>query len=343
MYKIFPLKERVDFMKKLSFLLCAGIPFTECLHFIIQKERNKRKKEYLKKIILKINSGILIHKSFDTPPFILDKVSLRIIKNSEATGSISKNCHRLAILLEEKLSNQNRLIGVLLYPLCIVVFAFILILILLFFIFPKIIPIIGLSGSKLPLSTRILLFIFNFLSNHGIAFVFSVGILALSFVFIFKKNSTLRMLMYRIIRLFKISDFAKEMSLFLESGYSMVEALDSCFVHENNPIFKEGLRGIIDDVKKGIRFSKSLEKNPLLFGYDLPQFVHLGEESGGLSKSILYVSTLYDEEIKNIEKKVFVLLEPTLMLVLGLIVGFIALSLIAPIYSITSSINAMPS
>ncbi|MFA6297113.1 MAG: type II secretion system F family protein, partial [Candidatus Paceibacterota bacterium] len=293
----------------------------------------------LKDIVLKINSGLSLYKSFNTFPLIMDRPSLRIIKNAEETGSLSKNCQRLAIILEDKLSNQNRLIGALIYPLCIVVFAFALILILLFFVFPKIIPLLQSSGAKLPLSTRVLIFSSVFLKNYWIAIFLGVGMIII----------LLRLFMFRIIffipifssliRFFKLSVFSKEMSLFLESGYSVVEALDFCYVHENNPFYKDGLKKVIDDVKKGTRFSKTLEENPTIFGHDLPQFAHLGEESGGLSKSLLHVSALYDEDIKNIEKKVFALIEPVLMLFLGLIVGFVALSLITPIYSITSSIN----
>ena len=350
MYKTFPLKERVEFMNKLSFLLSSGIPFTECLHFIIQKECNKNKKEYLKNVVSKIHGGSSISKSFDTSLLLIDKVSLRIIKNAEATGSLSKSCHSLSLVLEEKLSNRNRLMGAMLYPFCIIIFAFILTTILLFFVFPKIIPLVQSSGAKLPLSTKILLFLFNFLKQYGVFLVFCVSLIFASFIILFKKNKTFNHGCFRgmllspisglLIRLFKISAFAKETSLFLETGYSLVEILDFAYEYESNPLYKQGLKSVSGDIKKGIKFSKSLENFSFLFGQDLPIFVALGEESGRLSKSLLQVGLFYDQEIKNIEKKFFVLLEPVLMIVLGIIVGFIALSLITPIYSITSSLNS---
>ena len=142
-----------------------------------------------------------------------------------------------------------------------------------------------------------------------------------------------------VLRVAKLSALTKEMALFLESGHSMIETLSSTSEHEKNPIYKEGIKRVMEEVRQGVRFSKSLEKNPLLFGIDLPLFASLGEESGGLSKSLVQVSAFYDEELNNLKKKLFALLEPSLMLVLGVVVGFIALSLITPIYSMTSSFN----
>jgi len=336
-------------MKKISFLLGAGIPFIECLYFIIQKERNKKKKECLKKIMSHMHSGFPLHKSFAVYPLIIDKVSLGIIKNAEATGTLSKSCHNLSIFLEEKLANRNRISSALLYPFCIMVFAIVLIVILLFFIFPKIIPLIQSSGATIPLSTKIFLFLFNFLSTYGLFLLVSISSIGFFLGVLYKKNTLCKYLVHEIllvnplfrfpIHLYKVSSFSKEVSLFLGSGYSILEVLSSVAEHEENLLYKKGIIDITEDIRKGIRFSKTLENHSYLFGRDMPLFVALGEETGKLSSSLLQVSFLYDEELKNLEKKIFTLLEPMMMLVLGVIVGFIALSLITPLYSITSSIN----
>ena len=347
--KKFPLKERVRFMKKLSFLVESGIPFLQSLHFIHEREERKKMKKHLQCILRSIHSGVSIHKSFETLPYIIDEQSLQIIESGEATGMLSKNCIRISRDLDEKLTNRNRIIGALLYPACILLFAMALALGLLLFVFPKILPLLVFEGATLPFSTRLLISISNFLKEKGMRIGITMMIIVFTFLFSIKRSKALRKgfahvllhipIVSTLLRLFKTSFLSKLLALFLECGYTLSESMYHAERLENNLIYKESFKEILEKIKRGERFSKALKNHPTLFPKETVQFAALGEESGNLSKTLYQLSILFDEELKEIEKRIFSLLEPTLMLFLGATVGFLALSLIMPIYSLTSSLS----
>lgn len=143
----------------------------------------------------------------------------------------------------------------------------------------------------------------------------------------------------KIIKLMKSRLFSKVISLFLECGYTLSESMYHVTQLERNLIFKDGYTLILEKIKKGERFSKSVLFFPKLFPRELSQFAALGEESGNLSKTMHHLSLLFDEELKEIEKRMFSLIEPALMLFLGIVVGCIALALITPIYSLTTTLS----
>lgn len=343
------LRERSRFMKKLSFLLESGISFLQALHFIKEREDRQKLKKHVLQIIDRIHGGMPIHKSFDNPPYFIDRHSLALIESGNATGTLSKNCSQLSQELEIRLSDRNRLIGSLIYPCCIASFAVILTLVLVVFVFPKILPLITLGNAELPLPTRILIIISTQLKEKGIMVLVGCVLMGVTLFNIYKKSKTLQKkyvqfllsipFISKIIGLIKARFITRLISLYLQSGHTLWESLDHISRLEKNIAYKEGIRDIMNRIRKGEKFSKSLIHHPKLFPKDIIQFAALGEESGNLWKTLQHVSLLFDEEMKEIEKTMFALLEPALMLFLGVIVGFVALSLISPIYSITSSLS----
>ncbi len=336
-------------MKKLSFLLEAGISFLQALHFVEEKELNSNMKKRIREIRQSISAGNSIPKSFDIPPFIVDRQSLNIIESGVATGTLSKNCLRIGDDLEDRVANRERLIGALIYPVCIALFSLVLVLVLLLFVFPKILPIIISGGTELPLPTRIIIFTSEILRKEWMYILSVVGAVSLSTIVSFKKSEVVRKrveiiflktpFFSKMIRLGKVRFFAKTISLFVGCGYTLYESLHHLIGFETNLVYKEGYVLILEKIRSGGRFSSAIMENPLLFPSEVAQFVSLGEESGNIAKTLIHLSSLCDGELKEIEKRIFTLLEPALMIFLGVIVGGIALSLISPIYSLTASLN----
>jgi type II secretory pathway component PulF len=336
-------------MKKLSFLLQSGIPFLQALHFIKEREERKKLKRYLVGVAERIHGGQSIYKSFSVKPLLIDHRSICLIENAEMTGSIAKSCFRIAQDLELRLARRNRLISALLYPMFILVFAFILVLVLLFFVFPKILSIFDTGTTALPMPTRLLLASSHFLKENGLFIVAILSLAGGAFIFTYSRfRSFKRQCQYfflripfisKLLRLVKSHLFARQISLFLEGGYTLSESLYHAEQLEKNLMYKEGFKRLCNGVKSGSRFSKLIERERRLFPKEISQFAALGEESGNLSKTLLHLSDLFEDELKEIEKRICGLLEPVLMLILGIVVGFIALSLMSPIYSLTSSLS----
>ena len=348
MAKIFPLKERARFMKKLSFLLESGIPFLAALHFMKEREARKKNKEHLDRIILRVQSGSPIHKSLDLIPLLVDTQGLRLIENGEMTGTLAKASVSIATDLQVRLSNRNRLFSALMYPAFILFFALALVVGLVVFVFPKILSILDSGNGPLPLPTRMLIYASEFLKEKGLIMASVLCASAFFLVTLFRRSISFRRscqrfflvipVVSKVIRLFTALLFAKLLSLFLQSGYTLSESLYHAERLEKNLVYKKTFGTITRGVQGGERFSKLLAKEDL-FPEELAEFAALGEESGNLWKTLLQVSVLFEEELREMEGRVFSLLEPALMLFLGGVVGFVAMSLISPIYSLTSSLS----
>lgn len=345
----FPLKERARFMKKIAFLLESGISFLQALHFIEEREGKPKIKECLKEVALRIRGGMPIHKSFKIKPFIIDEQSLSLIESGEATGTLSKNCMRLGNELDARLADKNKMISALVYPIFILFSTLILVVALLIFVFPKILPVLSLGDSGLPLSTRILIFISNTVKEYGLYFLILIFMLVGVTIAFLKKHPNLRIhidgmllrvsFISKVIRLRKTSSLCRVLALFLDCGHTLSESLYYTEKFERNLVYKKDLALIIKKVQEGARFSKILVSYLYLFPNETPHFVALGEESGNLSKTLFHISLMYENELNEIKKRLFTLLEPSLMLFIGILVGGIALSLVSPLYSITSSLS----
>lgn len=336
-------------MKKLSFLLESGVPFLMSLHFMKEREERKKMKGHLQCVADRIQAGLPIHKALDTTPFLVDPRVLRLIENGEMTGTLAKSCVRAAADLQSRLSNRNRLFSALMYPAFILVFALLLVIALVTFVFPKILSILDSGNDSLPLSTRVLISASHFLKEKGmltgmVLLAAGSGATALFRRSVFFRRSCQQLflaipLVSRIIKLATSLMFAKLLSLFLESGYTLSESLYHAERLEKNLIYKKVFREMTEGVQSGTRFSKLIAKETRLFPRELAQFSALGEESGNLAKTLFYLSALFEEELREIEKKIFSLIEPAIMVFLGVVVGFVAISLLSPIYSLTSSLT----
>lgn len=346
---MFGLKDRARFMKKLAFLLESGIPFLQALHFVEDREENSKIKTCIRDIVARIHRGMPIHKSFRFPPLLVDECSIDLIEGGEATGTLSKNCMSISADLEIRLQNRNRLVSALVYPSVVVLGAFVLILTLLLFVFPKILPLLSSGVSTLPWSTRLLILASKTVEEKGVITLVLVTLFFFFGAMFFRRSTIFRKriqqviiklpFISRVVRLTISRNFSKLISLFLECGYTLSESLHYAERLEKNLVYKEVYGELLSSIKKGERFSHSLRRYSMLFPKETASFVALGEESGNLSKTLRHLSRLFDEEIKEIEKRILTLLEPSLMLFLGVIVGFVALSLITPLYGLTTSLN----
>ncbi len=340
---------RMQFMKKFSFLLGAGIPVLHALDIITEKEEHTKRKQLLETIVMRIKSGMSISKSFNTRPPLLDQSSLRIIESSEQSGRMKEGIERLSKSLESQGVRRKRLVAALLYPSCVILFSVVLISFLLFYVFPKILPLLTQANIELPPTTRLLLFTYSFLKNNGIVLAFTMVTIVFMLIWLWKKNVKMQVKLFFLInkipllgkwlRLNFISNFSHSLSIYLQSGFTLVEALSHCGDSETNPNYKSTFQSLARRVRYGERFSKAVLVYPQLFLNEAVQFISLAEETGNLSHTLLHLAQSADNDLDEIQKYLFSLIEPALMLVLGIIVGFIALSLITPLYSITTSIN----
>lgn len=342
--KSFSLAYKVNFFSRFSNLLSAGIPFTQALSFMVEKERVPWRKKHLQKILHSVTQGRSISISFTIKPFLIDDGLLNVLRNAEISGTLTKSFVLLLVEFEARLESRRRVLGALAYPLIVCLCSVLLAAFLYVFVFPQILPMLISSGVSLPLSTRLLISGFEFLEMYGllsIAIVVIFGVSAfvlhghVARVRTFLESLTLRLpVVGSLIKAGKTVQFSRSLALCLESGNTLVESLVHMHTHEQDMFFKNAYMQIAEHVRKGRRLSSVLPVE--VFPAEIAQFVSIGEESGSLASSLRDVAHMIEEELKGLQKTLFSLIEPVMMIFLGIIVGCIALSLVVPMYSLTN-------
>lgn len=343
------IKEQTFFVKRLSFLIKAGVPILESLIMIRDQTRKKGYASVLDTIIGDVSSGQYLSTSLSKFRNIFGDFSINIISFGESTGILSENLEYLAEELKKKGALKKKIIGAFIYPLVVTVATFGITGFLMVYLFPKIIPVFSSIHMDLPLSTRIVISISQFLTNHGIAFLSSLFVLIIGFIFILKKSEKVRYYFDKyimkiptlgnIIKSYNLANSTRTMGLLLKSGITLSEALPITSKISSNLVYKEEFRKLALEINRGEGMSTHLIKNRELFPDVLTQIVSVGERSGNLSNSLIYLSELFESEVDDFTKNISALLEPILMIFMGIIVGFIAISIITPIYGITQHLQ----
>jgi len=217
------------------------------------------------------------------------------------------------------------------------------------FLFPKILPIFASLKYELPLSTRIVIAISNFISNWGLISLASLAVILIAFLITIKKSQTVAFyfdkfllklpIIGKIIQDYNLANFTRTMGLLLRGGITMGEALPISAKTTPNLVYKKEYKLLSAVVNRGGKISTHLNKSRDLFPDLVSQIISVGEHSGNLSNSLIYLSEMYEAEIDDFTKNLSSMVEPILMIIMGILVGFIAISIITPIYGITQHLN----
>lgn len=335
-------RDVVLFTRQLSSLLESGVNILNSLNIISNQSANKYLNVILSNITHQIKDGKSLSESLKNHPRIFFPFYTAMIHSGEVGGNLSQVLSRLADFLEKDEEFRNSVRASLTYPFFIFMVSAITIIVLLGFVIPKLVGMFEDMGQILPLPTKILINISGFLRNYWWL------ILALIFVLVFLlrrfyqkpygKNSLDKfklnlVVLGNLILKTEVSRLMRTLSLLLSSGIPIVFALDvSISVIENN-ILKLQVKKFRDQIAGGLSFSKALSQSALFPAF-VTNIVIVGEEGGTLENSLLRIADDYENEADRTLKTLTRLLEPIIILVMGLIVGFIVLSMLLPIFQI---------
>jgi len=342
-------KEQTFFVKRLSFLVKAGIPIREALVMIREQTRKKNYALILDKVIDNISNGQSLAASLSRLKNTFSDFAINIIDFGEQGGILPENLEYVAEELKKKQALRKKIISAMIYPAIITVATLLITIFLMVYLFPKIIPIFVSIRTDLPLSTQIVIFISNFIKNYGLVSLVILIIISAVFVIITKRNPKIRLnvdkfilkvpLVGKIVQGYNIANFTRTMGLLLKSGVTMNEALPIGAKVTSNSVYKKEFKTLAGVANRGEKISTYLIKQNSLFPEIVPQIISVGEYSGNLSNSLIYLSEMYEAELEDLTKNVSSLIEPALMVFMGILVGFVAISIIAPIYGITQHLS----
>lgn len=348
LYIHLPLQDRILFMKRLGMILHSGMPLMEGLHMIREESRTRSATFVYRSLIADVSNGQSLSSGMRKFERSFGEFCVNIIKIGETSGTLRENLQYLADEMKRKQTLKRKVVSALIYPAVIVVATVGIVVMLTVYIFPKIIPIFQSVKADLPLSTRILIVISDFLSRWGLWVLGGLCVSVIAFVFLMRvarfhywaDRALLRIpLLGALSRYYNLANICRTMALLLKSDVRIVSAVDLVAASTRNLVYREELLAAGERIMCGQKISVQFKERSRLFPSMLSQMVSVGEATGNLSGTFAYLSDMYEEEIDELTKNLTTLLEPILMIVMGLIVGFIAISIITPIYSITQSLT----
>jgi type IV pilus assembly protein PilC len=343
-----PAKSLLFFTKNLFIMLKAGTTLSEAIFSLKEQAKNKLK-VVLDDIYDEIDKGHQLNEAMEKHPKTFSNVYRNIIKIGEETGELEANLKHLAKQLKKTYDLRKKIVGALIYPVIIMVGGLMLGFGIAVFILPEISGLFKSFNVALPLSTRILMWIADFFEAYG---VWAIGgtIFGIIFTYWFLRRKFVHpvthwlLLRLPVVKSFShhlnLTSFYRTLSILLGSGLTIDESLKICVGIVNNHYYKKAIKTAYEQIKAGGNLGDFLKDQKKLFPANDIQIIRVGEESGSLADSLSYVSEIHEDEIDNLSKNLSTILEPMLLAFIGGMVGFLALSIIGPIYSITQSFKA---
>ncbi len=345
----FSIKKQTFFAKRLSFLIKAGLPILESLHVIQKQSKSNSEIQIFNKIIDDISNGQSLANSLTKFEGVFGGFAINIIKAGESSGNLTMNLNYLADELRKKEILKNKILSAMLYPIIITIATFLITGLLIIYIFPKILPIFSSLHTELPLSTRIVIFVSDIFRHYGIhiliggLLVFMISGLLIKYVkkvqFFYHGFLIKVPFIGGVVKNYNLSNLTRTLGLLLKSDISIGESILIAGDTTENAQYKKALIEISSDVSKGKNLSSCMITYPALFPDMICHLVAVGEKSGSLSNTLIYLSEFYENEFDDLTKNLSSAIEPVLMILMGILVGFIAISVITPIYEITNSLK----
>jgi type II secretory pathway component PulF len=342
--------EKITLTKHLAIMIKAGVTISEALENLIDQTSSSEVKKILTKVKQKIDNGASFHDALAAHPHDFDELYLGIIKVGESTGNLDDSLAYLAEQLGKDYALQKKIKGALMYPVLVIVVTLVLAAFLCLFILPKLVDFFSAFDAKLPLSTQILLGLANFMKNYGILFfgVIFGAIIGGAFLIkippirLWKDRQILHLpFIGRLLVEREVATFARNLSTLIKSGLPIFEGLKICGSAQVNLEYKRTIRKLSDSLEKGISIGDFLKKPAcrLLFPRLVADMVAVGEKTGSVDQSLIYVGQFYEDNIEETARNLTTILEPAILIVIGLMVAFMAFAIIGPIYQLTGSLG----
>lgn len=339
-------KDRLVMTRNLAVMVRSGMTLDESISILAEQSTNVK----LTSILTQLNESIRAGKSFaeglEEYPKIFPSLYVNIVRSAESGGTLDQSLLELAQQMEKSYDLRTKVRNALFYPVVVIVATVVVGVLISVLVLPKVTRLFVSFDTQLPLSTRILLGFSNIVTNYPVLLV--VGTIGTIFLLsIFTRSKFFRPIWHRLLlrlpiagkiaKNFNIALFSRTLNSLLSSGVPINEALEITSSTLRNVRYQKMLARVVDQQQTGESLGNLLREDPRLFPPIVYRMISVGEESGNLEDTLLFISEFFENEVDSITKNLSTILEPLLLIVIGTAVGIVALAIITPIYQITGS------
>lgn len=346
--KSMPLMEKINFCRYVSTMLKSGLSITESISVITEEATHPVTKKILDEFNFGIQHGQPLSSIMARYPNSFDNFFITIVKAGEISGTLAQSFSQIEVELRSEHSLKQKIGGALMYPAVIFIAMSGIGMVMMFFVLPQIAKVFLNLHVPLAAPTRLLFEISLVINDNKLTIIVATIILIISLIVFFKTKIGRRVFMLfftpipvvkNLLKQIDVARFCRVFSTLLSSGVPITQSLEIALNSLNYPQYRASASKVIAAVTKGQTLSAAIKEHRV-FPPLLTQMIAAGEKSGTLDETLQDLGGFYEEEVEAGVKKATQLLEPTLMLLVGIGVGAMILSVITPIYSVVSSIQS---
>lgn len=341
------LTEKVLFSQELATLVNAGVPISQALVILEKQTKNKRFKSVIGDLAKDVDGGNTLSASLAKYDKVFPPLFVSMVNSGEVGGTLDQSLNQLAEQMNKDRELTSKIRGALIYPTVIFVGMIGALIFMMITIIPKLQDMFDQLGGDLPATTKSLIFLSKAFTKYGLVTVAIFSIIIFSFRYLkshvkpfkhFLDAMTLKLPVFGNLTIkMNIARITRTLSSLLSSGVSIVESLEIIGNSTQNLLFKEAIIKTAEKVGNGGGIAETFRMYKF-FPSLVPQMISVGEETGSTDAILKKIADFYDGDVDNITKNLSVLLEPMIMILIGVMVGYVIVSIITPIYSLTNMI-----
>jgi type IV pilus assembly protein PilC len=336
-------RDKVGFFRLLSIMLGAGVPLVKSLYVLSNQTKNVRLKTIVSTMAQKVESGKTFSDAMKDFDNVFTDAQIGMIRAGEAAGMLNDILKQVSDQAEKSEAVANKVKGAMIYP--IVVFTMMggAVIVILTMVLPKIMELFTQSNAVLPLSTRVMLGVSDFLRFNAVMLLAAAVVLFLVFT-LWKKSTGGRYIWHNIIlhipvfgvmfRYVALSRFTRTLASLMTSGIPIVESLQIDAEAVGNDVYRKRIYLAAEDVSRGIPLAENLTDNQFLFPQMVVSMMDIGEQTAELSAVSAKIADYYDEQVDQMASNMSKLMEPIIMAVMGVVVGGLMISVMQPIFGL---------
>lgn len=343
------LKEKIIFTRNLSLIIKAGLSLPQGLETLGNQTSSPLLKEMTGELRESIDKGRNLSEALVDYPSLFSSFYISMVKTAEVAGNLEETLASLAVHMEKERALRSRILSALMYPVIILVIMVIVIIIMMVVVVPKLSAVFKDFNVDLPATTTALIAVSSFFAKHSLLVIGGAAVILFLLWYIFRKTKKgkhlfdwiiLKMpIMKTITKKINCARVARALQTLIKAGVGIVEALTITSDVVKNIYYQEALKTTGKEVEQGKQLHEILAHYPSLFMPLMVQLIAVGEETGSVDVILGELATSYEDEIDTITKNLPSIIEPVLMVFIGASVGFFAISMLQPIYTLTSSIK----
>ncbi|EQD64389.1 type IV pilus biogenesis protein PilC [mine drainage metagenome] len=334
------------FSRQIATMMKSGVPMVQAFEIIAGGQRNVRMKNLLIDIKTALEGGNSLHEALARHPVQFDDLYCNLVKAGEAAGVLDTVLDTVATYKERMEAMKSKIKKALFYPAMVFSVAIIVSLVLLIFVVPVFSKVFKDAGAAMPAFTQMIINASDFVKNNGIFILVALVAIIVGLVMLYKRSTAFAQTLDRlslkipiignILRESAIARFARTLGVTFRAGVPLVEALDAVAGATGSVVYGNAVRKMREDISVGHKLELAMRQTDL-FPNMVVQMTAIGEESGALDTMLYKIAEFYEEEVNNAVDTLSTLLEPLIMVVIGILVGGMVIGLYLPIFKLAGT------